>query len=77
MVSPQAIDQPYTTKDIGSSSPQGTTANVQILLLQYKDQIFQMLADIKEQMKEQQAQSDRDRKQMVLDRENVIHEWRH
>ena len=33
-----------------------------------------MLVDMKEQMKEQQAQSNRDREQTFLDRENVIRE---
>ena len=33
-----------------------------------------MLADMKEQMKEQQAQSDRDREQAALNRENAIRE---
>jgi len=33
-----------------------------------------MLADMKEQMKEQQAQSDRDREQAALDCENAIRE---
>jgi len=33
-----------------------------------------MLADMKEQMKEQQAQTDRDREQTAFDSENVIRE---
>ena len=33
-----------------------------------------MLADMKEQMKEQQAQSDRDLKQAALDRDNIARE---
>ena len=33
-----------------------------------------MLADMKEQMKEQQARSDRNRKQAALDRKNAAHE---
>ena len=33
-----------------------------------------MLADMKEQMKEQPAQSDRDREQATFNRENVIRE---
>jgi len=41
----------------------------------YEDQIFHMLADMndmKEQMKEQKAQSDRE--QATLERKNAIHE---
>ena len=35
-----------------------------------------MLADTKEQMKEQQTRLDRDREQAVLDRKNATHEHR-
>jgi len=36
-----------------------------------------MLADIKKQTKEQQAQSDRNREQATLDREHVVREQKH
>jgi len=36
-----------------------------------------MLVDMKEQMKEQQTKSDRDRKQATLDRENTVREQEH
>ena len=66
------VDQPHTTKDIGSS-PQKAAANVQPPP-QYEDQTLQMLAGMNEQTKEQQAQSNHDREQAALDRENVIRE---
>ena len=44
---------------------------------QYEDQILQMLTDMKEQMKEQQAQSDCDREQAAVDREIAIREYEH
>ena len=48
--------------------------NVQAPPSQYDDQILQMLADLKEQMKEQHAQTDRDQEQVALDRKNAIRE---
>ena len=48
-----AIDQPHTIAYTGSSSSSGAVANVQVPRPQYEDQLFQMLADMKEQMKEQ------------------------
>ena len=44
-------DQLHTTKDTGSSSPQEATANVQPSH-QHENHLFQMLADMKERMKE-------------------------
>jgi len=57
-VLPLAIDQPHNIEEIGSSSAPGAAANAQAPLLQYEDQFIQMLADMKEQTKEQQTQSD-------------------
>ena len=71
---PPAIDQPHTTEDSGSSSPKGAAANIQASPSQYEEQLLQIFADMKEHMKEQQAQSDRDREHMALDRENAIRE---
>ena len=66
------IDQPHPTEDTGSPSPLGTAVDVQAPLPQYEDQLLQMHVDIKEQMKEQHAQSDRDWKHATLDRQNAI-----
>jgi len=76
---PASIDQPHTSKNIGSFLPQTqkAVAIVQVLSLQYEDQLFQILADMKEQMNEHQAYSDRDREQAALDRDNAIHEHEH
>ena len=61
-----AVDQQDATKDTGSSSLQGVATSVQPMPL-YESQILQMLTDMKEQMKEQQARSDRDREYATLD----------
>ena len=66
-------DQPHTTENTTSLSAQGATASVQPLQ-RHEDLLLQMFTDMNEQMKEQQAQSDPDRKQAALDRENVIRE---
>ena len=59
---PPHVDFEHTTEDTCSSS--------QRTLPLYEGQILQMLADMKEQMKEQ-VQLDRDREQAALDRDNV------
>jgi len=41
---------------------------------QHKGQILQMLTDMKEQMKEQQIRSDRDREHVTIDRKNAFRE---
>ena len=66
------IDRKRAAEDTGSSS-QRAVANARLPLL-YESQTLQMLADTKEQMKEQQARSDHDREQAALDRENVASE---
>ena len=73
MVPPPAIDQQHTTEDTGSFSPHKAATNFRPQLL-FEGQILQMLADMKEQMKKQQAQLDRDQEKAVLDRERVSHE---
>ena len=71
IVLPPAIDQPHATEDTGSSPKRGNRQCQPPQ--QHENQVLQMLADIKEQIKEQ-AQSDRNQEQESLDRENVIHE---
>ena len=73
MVPPLTDEQSHTTKDTGSSSPQGATTCAQ-LPQRHEDQFLQMLTEMKEQMKEQQAQLDRDREQAALNCENAISE---
>ena len=73
-VPPLTIDQPHATEDTSFFSPSRSAANVQAPPLQYDEQLLQILTDMKEQMKEQQAQSDRDREQVANDRKNVIRE---
>ena len=48
---PPVVNQQVATKDIGSSSPQGSAVIIRLTLL-LEAQILQMLADMKEQMKE-------------------------
>ena len=69
---PQALDRECLAEDDGFSS-QRAAASARAPPL-YEGQIFQMLADMKEQMKVQQAQSDRDWKQAALDRNNAVKE---
>ena len=76
MVPPPTIDQSHITENMGSL-PQGAAANIQTPSPHSEDQILQMFFDMKQQMKEQQAQSDRDREQAALDRDNAIHEHEH
>ena len=64
------IDHGLAAKDIHSSQRTATSARSPSL---YEGQVFQMLADMKEWMKEQ-ARSDCERNQVALDRENVAHE---
>ena len=42
---------------------------------QYENQLLQMLTNMKERMKEQEAQSDHGQEQVTLDRKNVIREY--
>ena len=65
-----ADDQRDTTEDIGSFSPPRAASNIQLTPF-FKGQIFQVLVDMKEQMKEQQIRSNHDREQATLDSENV------
>ena len=51
----------------------GAAASVQ-LPQKHEDQLLQTLADIKEQMNEQQTQSNHDREQVALNRKNTIRE---
>ena len=60
MIPLQTIDRERVEEDISSSSTQRATANAHAPPL-YEGENFQMLADMKEQMKKQQTWSDRDR----------------
>ena len=62
MVRPHAVNYEHAAEDTGSSSSQKAAINAQSPPL-YKDQILQMLADRKKQVKKQQAMSVRNRKQ--------------
>jgi len=53
------IDRELVGEHTGSSSSQRAAANACVSLL-YEGQIIQMFVDMKEQMKDQQARSDRD-----------------
>jgi len=41
---------------------------------QHEDRLLQTLNEVREQMKEQQAQSDHEREQMALDPEHILQE---
>ena len=56
------------------SSSQSIVTSAQLPL--YESQNLQMLADMKERMKEKQAPSDRVRELVTLNCENVVHEQR-
>jgi len=71
MIPSHIINHECPTHDTSSSSRRIATSTHLPL---YEDQILHMLNDMKEQMKEQQAQSDRHREQAALDCENVDHE---
>ena len=58
----------------GLLSPSELTASVQPSQ-QCEDHLLQMLYEMKEQTKEQQAESDREREQMILDRKNVLQKY--
>ena len=73
MVPRQADDWLRITEDTRSSSPQESLASIQPSQ-QCEDQLLQMLYEMREQMKEQQMQSDRERKQMALDQESILRE---
>jgi len=72
-IPPHTIDRECVTKDISSSSSQRAAANTCSLPL-YEGQILQILADMKEQVKEQPIQSDCARELAALDHENTARE---
>jgi len=67
-IPPPAVNQQHATEDT-ISSPQEAAASVRPMPL-FEGQILQILIDVKEQMTEQQAQSDRDWEQAALDRKS-------
>jgi len=69
---PLAIDQPYTTERHWFLLASGSNRQRPSSPAAVRRLALQMLVDMKEQMKEQQAQSDRDREQAALGRENAI-----
>ena len=69
-VPPHASNCERITDDADSFSSQRIAANAQPLL--FEGQIFQILADMKKQMKKQRAQSDHEREQVALDHKNVV-----
>ena len=69
MVPRHPADSERATYDVGFSSSQRTAISARTPPL-YEGHIFQMLTD----RKEQQAWSDRDREQVALNCENVMHE---
>jgi len=70
-VPPPAVNQQHATEDTGSS-PQEAAASVRPTPL-FEGQILQILVDVKEQIKEHQAQSDRDWEQATLDHKRAVH----
>jgi len=72
MTPPPTNNQPHA-KDTGSFSPQEPSASVQPSS-KWEDQLFQMLYEMREQIKEQQTQYDREREQMAQDHENIFWE---
>ena len=67
------IDRECLSKDNGSSTCQRAATSAWAPSL-YKGQILQMLTDVKEQMKEQQVQTNHDRKQAALNCDNTARE---
>jgi len=68
-VPPPTSDQLHTIEEMGFSSRQEPVASIHPSQ-QCKNQLLQILYEVREQMKEQQAQSNHKREQVALDRKN-------
>ena len=71
VTSKRSSNQPFTDGTT-SATLQEPSLGTQPLQ-QHKDQLFQMLRQMKEKMKDQQQKLDREREKMILDCDNMLH----